>query len=37
MSESVIVVKKMEKTVHNPKAAKPEQMIPLGDGDFKAF
>jgi len=29
--------KKMEEAVHKPKAAKPEQMIPLEEGDFKEF
>jgi hypothetical protein len=29
--------KKMEEAVHKPKAVKPEQMIPLEEGDFKEF
>ena len=29
--------KKMGEAVHKPKAAKPEQMIPLEEGDFKEF
>jgi methyl-accepting chemotaxis protein len=31
------VVKKMEAAVPNPKAVKPEQMIPLEEGNFKEF